>query len=64
MSFESESVNENVFFVKCKVHCVVATLDGKELRQKVSKTLIRYRFFRFRRKTNLKQKNLKRSKKL
>lgn len=59
MSFESESVNENVFFVKGKVHCFVATLDGKELRKKVSKTLIRYRFFRFRRKTNLKQKNLK-----
>lgn len=59
MSFESESVNENVFFVKGKVHCVVATLDGKELRQKAGKTLIRYRFFRFRRKTNLKQKNLK-----
>ena len=59
MSFESESVNENVFFVKGKVHCVVATLDGKELRQKAGKILIRYRFFRFRRKTNLKQKNLK-----
>ena len=36
-----------------------ATLDGKELRQKVSKICTRYRFFRFRRKTNLKQKNLK-----
>ena len=35
------------------------TLDEKELRQKAGKTLIRYRFFRFRRKTNLKQKNLK-----
>lgn len=30
MSFESESVNENVFFVKGKVHCFVATLDEKE----------------------------------
>ena len=59
MSFESESVNENVFFVKGKVHCFVATLDGKELRQKAGEILIRYRFFRFRRKTNLKQKNLK-----
>ena len=59
MSFESESVNENVFFVKGKVHCFVATLDGKELRQKAGKILTRYRFFRFRRKTNLKQKNLK-----
>lgn len=38
---------------------LIATLDGKELRQKAGKTLIRYRFFRFRRKTNLKQKNLK-----
>ena len=56
MSFESESVNENVFFVKGKVHCFVATLDGKELRQKAGKILIRYRFFRFRRKTNQKQK--------
>ncbi len=37
----------------------MATLDGKELRQIAGKTLIRYRFFRFRRKTNLKQKNLK-----
>ena len=37
MSFESESVNENVFFVKGKVHCFVATLDGKELRQKQAK---------------------------
>ena len=37
----------------------MATLDGKELRQKASKICIRYRFFRFRRKTNLKQKNLK-----
>ena len=36
-----------------------ATLDGKELRQKVSKICIRYRFFRFRRKTIQKQKNLK-----
>lgn len=35
----------------------MATLDGKELRQKAGKILIRYRFFRFRRKTN--QKNLK-----
>ena len=59
MSFESESVNENVFFVKGKVHCFIATLDGKELRQKAGKILIRYRFCRFRRKTNLKQKNLK-----
>lgn len=65
MSFESESVNENenVFSVKGKVHCFVATLDGKELRQKAGKILIRYRFFRFRRKTNQKQKNLKRSQK-
>lgn len=45
MSFESESVNENVFFVKGKVHCFVATIDGKELRQKVSEICIRYRFF-------------------
>lgn len=37
----------------------MATLDGKELRQKAGKTLIRYRFSRFRRKTNQKQKNLK-----
>ena len=37
----------------------MATLDGKELRQKASKICIRYRFFRFRRKTNQKQKNLK-----
>ncbi len=59
MSFESESVNENVFFVKGKVHCFVATLDGKELRQKAGKPLIRYRFFRFRRKTNLKTKKSK-----
>lgn len=36
-----------------------ATLDGKELRQKVGKICIRYRFFRFRRKTIPKQKNLK-----
>ena len=36
----------------------MATLDGKELRQKTGKILMRYRFFRFRRKTNLKQKNL------
>lgn len=64
MSFESESVNENVFFVKGKVHCVVATLDGKELRQKAGEILIRYRFFRFRRKTNLKQKNLKKGVKI
>ena len=37
----------------------MATLDGKEIRQKVSKICIRYRFSRFRRKTNQKQKNLK-----
>ena len=37
----------------------MATLDGKELRQKVSKICIRYRFFRFRRKTNLKTKKSK-----
>ena len=36
-----------------------ATLDGKELRQKVNKIYIRYRFFRFRRKTNLKTKKSK-----
>lgn len=42
----------------------LATLDGKELRQKAGKTLIRYRFFRFRRKTNLKQKNLKKESKI
>lgn len=59
MSFESESVNENVFFVKGKVHCFVATLDGKELRQNVGKILIRYRFFRFRRKTIPRQKKSK-----
>lgn len=39
----------------------MATLDGKEIRQKAGRILIRYRFFRFRRKTNQKQKNLKRS---
>ena len=37
----------------------MATLDGKELRQKVSKICIRYRFFRFRRKTNPKTKKSK-----
>ena len=37
----------------------MATLDGKELRQKASKICIRYRFFRFRRKTNLKTKKSK-----
>ena len=37
----------------------MATLDGKEIRQKVSKICIRYRFFRFRRKTNLKTKKSK-----
>ena len=41
-----------------------ATLDGKELRQKAGKILIRYRFFRFRRKTNQKQKNLKKESKI
>ena len=63
MSFESESVNENVFFVKGKMHCVVATLDGKELRQKAGKTLIRYRFFSFPSKDKSKtKKSKKRSK--
>lgn len=42
----------------------MATLDGKEIRQKVGKICIRYRFSRFRRKTNQKQKNLKRSQKI
>lgn len=62
MSFESESVNENVFFVKGKVHCFSQPLTKKKTDKNVSKILIRYRFFRFRRKTNIKQKNLKRSK--
>lgn len=59
MSFESESVNENVFFVKGKVHCFVATLDGKELRQNVSKICIRYRFFSFPSKDKSKTKKSK-----
>ena len=42
----------------------MATLDGKELRQKAGKILIRYRFFCFRRKTNQKQKNLKKESKI
>ncbi len=29
MSFESESVNENVFFVKGKVHCLAQPLTEK-----------------------------------
>lgn len=36
-----------------------ATLDGKELRQKVGKICIRYRFFSFPSKDNPKTKNLK-----
>ena len=59
MSFESESVNENVFFVKGKVHCFVATLDGKELRQNASKICIRYRFFSFPSKDKSKTKKSK-----
>ena len=45
MSFESESVNENVFFVKGKVHCVVATLDEEKNKQKCKQNLDTLSFF-------------------
>ena len=58
MSFESESVNENVFFVKGKVHCVVATLDEEENRQKCKQNPDTLSFFPFPSKDKSKTKKI------
>ncbi len=64
MSFESESVNENVFFVKGKVHCFVATLDGKELSLKCKQNPDTLSFFSFPSKDKSKTKKSKKGVKI
>lgn len=64
MSFESESVNENVFFVKGKVHCFVATLDEEENKQKCKQNLDTLSFFSFPSKDKSKPKKSKKGVKI